>query len=101
MICNYYYSLDSVGAGASVKQGPSAETCTPGEQFLPLHSEIVQLWRPQNPPLLPPPVVGEGWGGGASVDLLPTPILAFPHRGGRNSEVTRRLESWMIAARPG
>jgi hypothetical protein len=34
--------------------------------------------------VLPPPFVGEGRGGGrASIDI-PTPILTFPHQGGRN-----------------
>jgi len=41
-------------------------------------------------------VVGGG-GGGTSVNLLPTPILTFPHRGGRNFDVVRRLESWTIS----
>jgi hypothetical protein len=38
-----------------------------------------------NSNILPPPVVGEGWGGGGECRVtLATPILTFPHQGGRN-----------------
>src|SRR6516162_3347995 len=36
--------------------------------------------------LSPSPLVGAGRGGGESVSWLATPILTFPHQGGRNSK---------------
>jgi hypothetical protein len=41
----------------------------------------------------PSPFVGEGRGGGASEEWHPTPILTFPHQGGRNHRLCLRSDS--------
>jgi hypothetical protein len=47
--------------------------------------------------ILPPPPVGEGWGGGENVYWLATPILTCPHQGRRNS-ANAKLAQFFLGA---